>query len=172
MLLGRQGKSCRRQLGMEMSLSMPVLPIFLSAEFPSQHPPLLCSSWEVLYQNCRYWPKTDPSVQEPPWLQTSQAASSSPHKQSRENGKSNLKQKINVQALQREGDLTDCPGKTQILLTLKIPLTSSSSWCCRRSCGEKPQRLHSLDFTMIGIYPKGCLMVPCGMSFTDQLMSA
>lgn len=91
---------------------------------------------------------------------------------SRENGKSNLKQNINVQGLRTEGDLMECSGKTQTFLTLKIPITSSSSWCCIRSCGEKPQRLHNLDFTMIGIYPKGCLIVPCGMSFTDQLMSA
>lgn len=91
---------------------------------------------------------------------------------SKENGKSNLKQNINVQARRRGGDLTNGSGKTQTFQSLQIPVTSSSSWCCRRSCGEKPQRLHNLDLTMIGMYPKGCLIVPCGMSFTDQLMSA
>lgn len=169
MLLGRQEKSCSRQLGMEMSLSMPVLQIFLSTV------PFTAPSVDRFYtKTVGIGTKQIPLFNNSHGCQVLKLLRGAPINEllSRENGKSNLKQNINDHALQRGGDLTHCSGEMQIILTHKISVTSSSSWCCIRSCGEKPQRLHSLDFTMIGINPKGCLIVPCGTSFTDQLMSA
>lgn len=51
-------------------------------------------------------------------------------------------------------------------------LTSASSWCSTSSLGVKPHRLQSLDFTMMGSWPKDCLMMPLGTPLIDQLTSA
>lgn len=51
-------------------------------------------------------------------------------------------------------------------------LTSASSWCSTSALGVKPHRLQSLDFTMMGSWPKDCLMMPLGTPLIDQLTSA
>lgn len=53
-----------------------------------------------------------------------------------------------------------------------LKVTSASSWCSINSFGERPWRLHSLDFTMMGTCPNDCLTIPLGTPLTDQLTSA
>lgn len=52
-----------------------------------------------------------------------------------------------------------------------LNFTSASSWCSINSLGERPWRLHSLDFTMMGTCPNDCLIIPLGTPLTDQLTS-
>lgn len=91
MLLGRQEKSCSRQLGMEMSLSMPVLQIFLSTV------PFTAPSVDRFYtKTVGIGTKQIPLFNNSHGCQVLKLLRGAPINEllSRENGKSNLKQNI------------------------------------------------------------------------------